>query len=63
MAAWSEPARLDLAIVLRHLGRFEEARTALLTAQHALIAHGHPRHMEATTELAALGAARAGRGV
>ncbi|GGT56330.1 hypothetical protein GCM10010271_70240 [Streptomyces kurssanovii] len=63
MAAWSEPARLDLAIVLRHLGRSEEARTALLTARRTLTEHGHPRHAEAAAELAALAAPRAGHGV
>ncbi|MFF9352381.1 ATP-binding protein [Streptomyces sp. NPDC014734] len=53
MAAWSEPARLDLAIALRRLGREAEARTALEEARRGLAEQGHPRLAEADRELAA----------
>ncbi|MEU3555769.1 ATP-binding protein [Streptomyces fragilis] len=52
MAAWSEPARLDLAITLRRLGREEEARTMLETARRGLVEQSHPRRAEADEELA-----------
>ncbi|WP_079044867.1 MULTISPECIES: XRE family transcriptional regulator [unclassified Streptomyces] len=53
MAAWSEPARLDLGIALRRLGRAEEARTTLDAARRGLAEQGHPRQGEAERELAA----------
>ncbi|MFI5982162.1 helix-turn-helix domain-containing protein [Streptomyces sp. NPDC051555] len=51
MPAWSEPARLDLGIALHHLGRGEEARTAVATAHRALTELNHPRHAEAAALL------------
>ncbi|MER7129618.1 helix-turn-helix transcriptional regulator [Streptosporangium saharense] len=51
MPAWSEPARLDLGIALRHLGRPEEAHE-VLTAAHDALAHlNNPRRIEAAAEL------------
>ncbi|MFI7005449.1 ATP-binding protein [Streptomyces sp. NPDC050145] len=54
VAAWSEQARLDLAVVLRRLGRTAEARTALEAARRGLTRQNHPRLREADEELAAL---------
>jgi transcriptional regulator with XRE-family HTH domain/tetratricopeptide (TPR) repeat protein len=53
MAAWSEPARLDLAIALRRLGRETEARAVLEEARRGLAEQRHPRLAEADRELAA----------
>ncbi|MFC7219521.1 ATP-binding protein [Streptomyces polyrhachis] len=55
MTAWSEPARLDLALVLRRLGRTTEARTMLEAACRGLAEQNHPRQAEADRELAASG--------
>lgn len=52
MTAWSEPARLDLAVALRRLGRTTEARTALEAAHRGLTRQNHPRRSEAERELA-----------
>ncbi|MFD8913912.1 ATP-binding protein [Streptomyces sp. NPDC059575] len=52
MAAWSEPARLDLAIALRHLGRTAQARTTLQAAHRGLAEQSHPRLAEADRERA-----------
>ncbi|WP_349372173.1 NB-ARC domain-containing protein [Streptomyces sp. G-G2] len=54
MPAWSEPARLDLGIVLRRLARYEEARETLLVAHAALTRLKSPRQEEAAAELRAL---------
>jgi transcriptional regulator with XRE-family HTH domain/tetratricopeptide (TPR) repeat protein len=51
MAAWAEPTRLDLGIVLRHLARYDEARRTLLAAHEALRKLNSPRQAEATAEL------------
>lgn len=51
MPAWSEPARLDLGIVLRHLTRHHEAHAALTTAHDALVRLNNPRRIEAADEL------------
>jgi tetratricopeptide (TPR) repeat protein len=51
MTAWTEPARLDLGIVLRTLARDPEARRVLATAQAALAAMNSPRQAEAAAEL------------
>ncbi|WP_206308846.1 hypothetical protein [Streptomyces sp. A1136] len=51
MSAWSEPARLDLGIVLRHLTRDSEARATLTTARDALDRLNNPRSAEAADEL------------
>ncbi|MFF0968893.1 ATP-binding protein [Streptomyces sp. NPDC003703] len=53
MAAWSEPARLDLAIALRRLGQTAEASTVLAEARRGLAEQNHPRLAEADRELAA----------
>jgi tetratricopeptide (TPR) repeat protein len=55
MPAWSEPARLDLGIVLRHLARRREARAALTEAHDALARLNNPRRHEAAEELGRLG--------
>ncbi|MFF7852874.1 NB-ARC domain-containing protein [Streptomyces sp. NPDC007904] len=62
MPAWSEPARLDLGIVLRHLHRTEEARTTLTAAHEGLVRLNHPRRLEAATQLLLLGEADRGDG-
>lgn len=49
--AWSEPARLDLGIVLRHLTRHHEARAALTAAHEALVRLNNPRASEAADHL------------
>ncbi|WP_030019684.1 helix-turn-helix domain-containing protein [Streptomyces monomycini] len=51
MPAWSEPARLGLGIVLRHLDRTEEARETLTAAHEGLVRLNHPRRLEAATQL------------
>ncbi|MER6629869.1 NB-ARC domain-containing protein [Streptomyces sp. NPDC000987] len=51
MAAWAEPTRLDLGIVLRRLGRHDEARRTLLAAHDALRELNNPRQAEAAAEL------------
>ncbi|MFD5517415.1 helix-turn-helix domain-containing protein [Streptomyces sp. NPDC127066] len=51
MAAWAEPTRLDLGIVLRHLARHDEARRTLLAAHEALRGLNSPRQAEAMAEL------------
>ncbi|WP_405702483.1 helix-turn-helix domain-containing protein [Streptomyces sp. NBC_01383] len=51
MPAWSEPARLDLGIVLRHLNRHHEAHTTLTTAHDALVRLNNPRQIKAADEL------------
>lgn len=51
MAAWAEPTRLDLGIVLRHLARYDEARRTLLAAHEGLRKVNSPRQAEATAEL------------
>ncbi|MFJ1709347.1 helix-turn-helix domain-containing protein [Kitasatospora sp. NPDC088346] len=51
MPAWSEPARLDLGIVLRHLMRHHEARAALTAAHDALVRLNNPRASEAADHL------------
>ncbi|MGA5639509.1 ATP-binding protein [Streptomyces cinereoruber] len=51
MTAWSEPARLDLGIALRRLGRGAEARTTLEAARRGLAEQNHPRRAEADREL------------
>ncbi|MEU7203401.1 helix-turn-helix transcriptional regulator [Streptomyces sp. NPDC045470] len=47
MPAWSEPARLDLGIVLRRCHRAEEARATLTAAYEGLVRLNHPRQLEA----------------
>lgn len=56
MPAWSEPARLDLGIVLRHLARRTEAHETLTAALAALTGLNNPRQVEAAAELRALDA-------
>ncbi|MGW6834903.1 helix-turn-helix domain-containing protein [Streptomyces sp. NPDC054949] len=56
MPAWSEPARLDLGIVLHRLTRHHEAHTTLTTAHDALVRLNNPRQVEAANELNALNA-------
>ncbi|MGW1951174.1 ATP-binding protein [Streptomyces sp. NPDC001920] len=56
MPAWSEPARLDLGIVLCGLARDQEARQTLLAAHDGLVELKNPRLAEAATHLRALGA-------
>ncbi|WP_328622832.1 helix-turn-helix domain-containing protein [Streptomyces sp. NBC_00354] len=51
MPAWSEPARLDLGIVLLHLNRHHEAHTVLTTAHDALVRLNNPRKSEAADHL------------
>ncbi|MFD2764562.1 helix-turn-helix domain-containing protein [Micromonospora eburnea] len=51
MLAWSEPARLDLGLVLRRLARYDEAREVLLTARDTLGELNSPRRVEAAAEL------------
>ncbi|MEU5127394.1 helix-turn-helix domain-containing protein [Streptomyces mobaraensis] len=51
MPAWSEPVRLDLGIVLRHLHRTGEARRTLTAAHDALVGLNHPRQLEAAAQL------------
>ncbi|MFE5142326.1 ATP-binding protein [Streptomyces fagopyri] len=51
MPTWGEPARLDLGIVLRHLGRHREARQTLTAAHDALRRMNNPRQAEAAAEL------------
>ncbi|MDT0469895.1 ATP-binding protein [Streptomyces gibsoniae] len=60
MPGWSEPARLDLGMVLRRLNRCQEARTVLLTAQQTLGELNNPRQQEATAELGELDGLTAG---
>lgn len=54
MPAWSEVARLELGIVLRHLARRDEARAALTAAHDALVRLNNPRRLEAAAELRTL---------
>ncbi|MGV9339672.1 ATP-binding protein [Streptomyces sp. NPDC003688] len=54
MPSWSEPARLDLGIVLRRLGRHAEARETLTAAHDGLRGMNNPRQSEAAAELRAL---------
>lgn len=54
MPAWSEPARLDLGIVLRHLARHGEARDVVSEAHDALVRLNNPRRHEAAEELGRL---------
>ncbi|MFD8591390.1 ATP-binding protein [Streptomyces sp. NPDC059637] len=54
MPAWSETARLDLGITLRHLGRTEEARETLTAAHANLSRLNNPRRLEAADHLRAL---------
>ncbi|WP_328762549.1 MULTISPECIES: ATP-binding protein [unclassified Streptomyces] len=61
MPAWSEPARLDLGIVLRHLTRHREAHETLTTAHDALVRLNNPRHIEAADELQQLNSVFDGR--
>ncbi|MFF1410896.1 helix-turn-helix domain-containing protein [Streptomyces sp. NPDC058289] len=51
MPAWSEPARLDLGIVLLHLNRHHEAHTVLTAAHEALVRLNNPRKSEAADHL------------
>ncbi|MER6523088.1 tetratricopeptide repeat protein [Streptomyces sp. NPDC001553] len=51
MPAWSEPARLDLGILLRRMRRYREAHETLTTAHHALIHLNNPRQTEAADQL------------
>ncbi|MEW2130177.1 helix-turn-helix domain-containing protein [Streptomyces sp. NPDC005435] len=51
MPPWSEPARLDLGIVLRRLGRHDEARETLAAAHDGLRRMNNPRQAEAAAEL------------
>lgn len=51
MPAWSEPARLDLGIVLLRLGRHDEAHAALTDAHDALLRLNNPRTSEAADHL------------
>ncbi|MFE4263753.1 ATP-binding protein [Streptomyces sp. NPDC056883] len=57
MSFWSETARLELGVVLRHLGRHEEALETLTAAHEALVRLNHPRQLEAAAELSTLEAA------
>ncbi|WP_308118316.1 ATP-binding protein [Streptomyces buecherae] len=56
MPAWSGPAHLELGIVLRHVGRLAEARTAVRAALATLTEHRSPRQAEARAELRVLDA-------
>ncbi|GGS31100.1 hypothetical protein Snoj_35770 [Streptomyces nojiriensis] len=58
MPAWSEPARLDLGIVLRHLTRHQEAHAVLTNAHDALGLLNNPRRIEAADELRRLDSTR-----
>ncbi|MGE7433075.1 ATP-binding protein [Kitasatospora sp. NPDC001175] len=51
MPAWSEPARLDLGIVLRRLARYDEARETLVAVGNALALLKSPRQSEVAAEL------------
>ncbi|KOT44847.1 hypothetical protein ADK47_41635 [Streptomyces rimosus subsp. rimosus] len=51
MPAWSEPVRLDLGIVLRHLHRTGEAHSILTAAHENLVRLNHPRQLEAATQM------------
>ncbi|MEV8033713.1 helix-turn-helix domain-containing protein [Streptomyces sp. NPDC086182] len=51
MPAWSEPARLDLGLVLRRLARYREARETLLAARTGLGELNSPREAEAAAEI------------
>ncbi|MFE2547498.1 helix-turn-helix domain-containing protein [Streptomyces sp. NPDC059355] len=51
MPAWSEPARLDLGIALRHLTRHHEAHAALTAAHDSLVRLNNPRASEAADHL------------
>lgn len=51
MAAWAEPTRLDLGIVLGRLARYDEAHETLLAAHDALRELNNPRQEEAAAEL------------
>ncbi|MER7758174.1 helix-turn-helix domain-containing protein [Streptomyces sp. NPDC097619] len=57
MPAWCEPARLDLGLVLRALGREAEALEALSTAHASLTALNSPRRTEAAAALGVRGRA------
>jgi hypothetical protein len=59
MPSWSEPNRLDLALVLHRLGRRRESHASLLSAEASLAELGHPRHSEALEALASLSAPEA----
>ncbi|MFI2031274.1 hypothetical protein [Streptomyces buecherae] len=54
MPAWSGPAPLELGIVLRHVGKLAEARTAVRAALATLTEHRSPRQAEARAELRVL---------
>ncbi|MHB9856862.1 helix-turn-helix domain-containing protein [Streptomyces sp. YIM S03343] len=60
MTAWSEPARLDLGIVLRRRSRHQEAFEVLLAAERSLTALNSPRHVEAAEQLRQLAEADTG---
>ncbi|MFD8634205.1 helix-turn-helix domain-containing protein [Streptomyces sp. NPDC059533] len=60
MPAWSEPARLDLGIVLRHLTRHHDARAALTAAHDSLVRLNNPRASEAADHLRQLDRTSAG---
>ncbi|WP_329293847.1 ATP-binding protein [Streptomyces sp. NBC_01455] len=62
MAAWSEPARLDLGRVLRHLNHLDEARDFLRAADDALGGLNSPRQAEASAELVELDRMRTTQG-
>ncbi|WP_328556888.1 helix-turn-helix domain-containing protein [Streptomyces sp. NBC_00358] len=62
MLSWSEPARLDLALVLRQQARYQEAREELLAAQDSLGELNSPRQAEAAAELREVDQAIAGPG-
>ncbi|MFG2616994.1 ATP-binding protein [Streptomyces sp. NPDC048507] len=51
MPAWSEPARLDLGVVLRRLARWDEAGQTLRAARDGLGRLNSPRALEAAEEL------------
>ncbi|MET8413734.1 helix-turn-helix domain-containing protein [Streptomyces sp. NPDC005195] len=52
--AWSEPARLDLGLVLRRLTRYDEAHETLLAARGGLSQLKSPRQEEAAAALRAV---------
>ncbi|WP_079181229.1 helix-turn-helix domain-containing protein [Streptomyces sp. CB00316] len=56
MPAWSGPVHLELGTVLRHMGKFAEARVAVLTSLHTLTEHKSPRQADAVAELQLLDA-------
>ncbi|MET9406197.1 helix-turn-helix domain-containing protein [Streptomyces sp. NPDC002935] len=60
MRAWSEPARLDLGLVLRRLARYQEARETLLAARTGLGEVNNPREVEVAAEIRELDRLTAG---